>query len=84
MRERMRILIGYDGSKCADAAIDDLRRAGLPGEATAYFHTITPTFAHAAPSHSNEVSFQFRNEVLHWLLYRDGRHPCLSEQADSI
>jgi nucleotide-binding universal stress UspA family protein len=35
MRERMRILIGYDGSECADAAIDDLRRAGLPGEATA-------------------------------------------------
>lgn len=26
----MRILIGYDGSSTADAAIDDLRRAGLP------------------------------------------------------
>ena len=26
----MRILIGYDGSECADFAIDDLRRAGLP------------------------------------------------------
>jgi nucleotide-binding universal stress UspA family protein len=26
----MKILIGYDGSACADAAIDDLRRAGLP------------------------------------------------------
>lgn len=26
----MKILIGYDGSECADAAIDDLRRAGLP------------------------------------------------------
>jgi hypothetical protein len=35
MKERMRILIGYDGSECADAAIDDLRRAGLPSEATA-------------------------------------------------
>jgi hypothetical protein len=34
MKERMRILIGYDGSECADAAIDDLRRAGLPREAT--------------------------------------------------
>lgn len=29
----MRILIGYDGSPCADAALDDLRRAGLPSEA---------------------------------------------------
>jgi nucleotide-binding universal stress UspA family protein len=31
----MKLLIAYDGSECADAAIDDLRRAGLPesGEA---------------------------------------------------
>jgi nucleotide-binding universal stress UspA family protein len=31
----MKILIAYDGSKCADAALDDLQRAGLPesGEA---------------------------------------------------
>jgi nucleotide-binding universal stress UspA family protein len=35
MKERMKILIGYDGSECADAAIDELRRAGLPSEATA-------------------------------------------------
>jgi nucleotide-binding universal stress UspA family protein len=35
MKERMRILIGYDGSEYADAAIDDLRWAGLPREATA-------------------------------------------------
>ncbi|MFM8394261.1 MAG: universal stress protein [Acidobacteriota bacterium] len=28
----MRLVIGYDGSPCADAALDDLRRAGLPGE----------------------------------------------------
>ena len=26
----MKLLIAYDGSKCADAALDDLRRAGLP------------------------------------------------------
>lgn len=26
----MRILIAYDGSDCADAALDDLRKAGLP------------------------------------------------------
>ena len=28
----MRLVIGYDGSPCADAALDDLRRAGLPDE----------------------------------------------------
>src|SRR5262249_34310776 len=29
----MKILIGYDGSECADAALDDLRMAGLPSDA---------------------------------------------------
>jgi nucleotide-binding universal stress UspA family protein len=29
----MKILIAYDGSECADAALDDLRRAGLPSDA---------------------------------------------------
>lgn len=29
----MRILIGYDGSECAEEALDDLRRAGLPHRA---------------------------------------------------
>jgi nucleotide-binding universal stress UspA family protein len=32
---KMRILIGYDGSESAGAALDDLRRAGLPREAEA-------------------------------------------------
>src|SRR5688500_6707213 len=31
----MRVLIAYDGSGHADAAVDDLRRAGLPREAEA-------------------------------------------------
>ena len=33
MTEKMKILIGYDGTKGADLALDDLRRAGLPREA---------------------------------------------------
>jgi len=36
----MKILIGYDGSECADAAIDDLRRAGLPQKAEAQVLTV--------------------------------------------
>ena len=36
----MKILIGYDGSECADAAIDDLRRAGLPDNAEAQVLTV--------------------------------------------
>ena len=35
MNERMKILIAYDGSTCADDALDDLPRAGLPREADA-------------------------------------------------
>jgi nucleotide-binding universal stress UspA family protein len=33
MANRMKILVAYDGSQCADAALDDLRRAGLPADA---------------------------------------------------
>jgi nucleotide-binding universal stress UspA family protein len=32
---KMRVLIGYDGSESADAALEDLRRAGLPREVEA-------------------------------------------------
>jgi nucleotide-binding universal stress UspA family protein len=35
MKKRMKILIGYDGSECATAALDGLTRAGLPDEAEA-------------------------------------------------
>jgi len=33
MPKRMKILIAYDGSECAEAALDDLRNAGLPVDA---------------------------------------------------
>jgi len=33
MTNRMKILIAYDGSECADAALDDMRSAGLPADA---------------------------------------------------
>jgi nucleotide-binding universal stress UspA family protein len=33
MKDRMKILFAYDGSECADAALGDLMRAGLPLEA---------------------------------------------------
>ncbi len=37
---KMKILIGYDGSDCANAAIDDLRRAGLPADAEVCVMTV--------------------------------------------
>jgi len=45
MKERMRILIGYDGSECADAAIDDLRRAGLTKEAIAIVFSVVENWS---------------------------------------
>jgi nucleotide-binding universal stress UspA family protein len=33
MKARMKILFAYDGSECADAALSDLKRAGLPVDA---------------------------------------------------
>lgn len=40
MRMRMRILIGYDGSESADAALNDLWRAGLPRDVEALIVSI--------------------------------------------
>jgi hypothetical protein len=40
MAASMKALIASDGSACADAALDDLKRAGLPGEAEAMVVTV--------------------------------------------
>ncbi|MDX2029290.1 MAG: universal stress protein [Blastocatellia bacterium] len=32
-KERMKIMLAYDGSECAESAIEDLKRAGLPVDA---------------------------------------------------
>jgi nucleotide-binding universal stress UspA family protein len=44
MIEGMKILIAYDGSECGDAALDDLRRAGLPNGAEALVMTVADVF----------------------------------------
>lgn len=44
MNNRMKILIGYDGSENADAAIEDLKRAGLPDAVDAVVLTVADVF----------------------------------------
>jgi nucleotide-binding universal stress UspA family protein len=44
----MRLLIAYDGSDCAKVAIDDLRRAGLPGDVDARVLSVANVFPHLA------------------------------------
>ncbi|HEX8852672.1 MAG TPA: universal stress protein, partial [Pyrinomonadaceae bacterium] len=44
MKELLKILIAYDGSECSDAALEDLRRAGLPAAADASVFTVAYVF----------------------------------------
>jgi nucleotide-binding universal stress UspA family protein len=46
----MRVLIGYDGSDCADRAIQDLRRAGLPRETEAMVLSVADSFPAFPPT----------------------------------
>ena len=44
MKERMKILVAYDGSEYADAALDDLKRAGLGSEVEVLVMTLADVF----------------------------------------
>lgn len=55
MVERKKILIAYDGSTCAEAALDDLQRAGLPAEADAVVMSVTELWLPAPPPSSYEI-----------------------------
>jgi hypothetical protein len=44
MHETMKILVAYDGSECADAALEDLKRTGLADEADALVMTVADVF----------------------------------------
>ena len=44
MSEKMKVLIAYDGSSYADAALEDLRRAGLPRVVEALILSVADVF----------------------------------------
>ena len=60
MKQRMKILIGYDGSGCAEAALDDLQRAGLPSEVGALVLSVTEVSLPPPPPSSYEILEQAR------------------------
>lgn len=60
MKQRMKILIGYDGSDCAEAALDDLQRAGLRSEAEALVLSVTEVSLPPPPPSSYEILEQAR------------------------
>jgi len=55
MNSRMKVLIAYDGSDCAEAALDDLQRAGLPHEAEALVVSVTELWLPPPPPSVYEV-----------------------------
>jgi nucleotide-binding universal stress UspA family protein len=57
MNERMKILIAYDGSDCAEAALKDLQRAGLPKMAEAVALSVADVFV--PPPINEEVDNTF-------------------------
>ena len=61
MLTNMRILVGYDGSPYAEAAIYDLRRAGLPADADVAVigstsHRGNSCFTRAAPRAATDLA----------------------------
>ncbi len=62
-RDRMKILIAYDGSECAESAIDDLKRAGLPRRAEAIVLTIAEELF-PAPTSIGGVATTFGKDLL--------------------
>src|SRR5215208_8158378 len=57
----MKVLIGYDGSACANDAIADLSRAGLPANTEALVVAAAEVFPHLPPS-SFELTDAFREK----------------------
>ncbi|HEX9422732.1 MAG TPA: hypothetical protein VF899_05775 [Pyrinomonadaceae bacterium] len=56
MSERMKILIGYKGSDCAEAALDDLKRAGLPPNAEACILSVAEVWLPPPPPSVTRLS----------------------------
>jgi nucleotide-binding universal stress UspA family protein len=63
MNERMKIMIAYDGSSCGDAALEDLRRAGLPQEAEALVFSVAEAWLYAQPVSAYEIADGFADIV---------------------
>ena len=78
----MKILIGYDGSKCADAAIDDLTQAGLPQTGEIHIMSVAEVWLPPPPPSAYEIIEEARNAKSQADLQRDfARHCAAAKEA---
>src|SRR5688572_24693618 len=59
-----RLLIGYDGSECANAALDELRLAGLPAQLEVKVVTIADVWLPSASQQSEPIFPDFEPKVV--------------------
>lgn len=72
----MKILIGYDGSECADAALDDLTQAGLPAAGEAHILSVAEVWLPPPPPSSYEIIEEACNATSPADLQRDFSKRC--------
>ncbi len=89
MSEKFKVLIGYDGSECAIAALDDLKRAGLPDETEAVVFSVSDVWENpealdqlAGPDHS--PSSEELHAVQHYLDAANKEVEALAEKGSEI
>jgi len=61
----MKLLVAYDGSRCAEAAIDDLYQAGLPAIGSAHVMSVAEVWLPPPDSidATNEIASEYVNEI---------------------
>lgn len=72
----MKVLIGYDGSECADAALDDLTQAALPATGEAHILSIAEVWLPPPPPSSYEIIEEARHAKSPAALQRDFAKDC--------
>jgi len=72
----MKILIGYDGSDCADAALDDLAQAGLPVTSEAHLMSVAEVWLPPPPPSAYEIVEEARHANSPAELQRDFAKTC--------
>jgi nucleotide-binding universal stress UspA family protein len=82
MKEKMKILVAYDGSECADAALEDLKRAGLHVESEVLVMTLADVFV--PPPINEEVDNTFPMYVPEGIKLAHKRAQHKLDQAEAL